>query len=355
MIGTLRSQSLIPSTSWAYTAGAYYQSPPSFGSLILGGYDTTRFVAKNESVSFSFGADISRDLLVSLTSITYDTLGSSPLLAQRIDIFIDSLVTEIWLPVSACEAFEDAFGLTWNDTVQLYLINDTTHNALLAQNPTFTFGLGQSGLDEQAISISLPYAAFDLNMTGPTFDTSTRYFPLKRSQNATQYTLGRTFLQEAYVIADYDRRNFSLHQAAFPATSVSQNIISITAPFQEGIKTKHLSRGVLVGIVIASVISICLMGLLTFVLVKRHRRSKVVASNHRLLPQKQEKTKDYVGTRLIEIDNTTGIFELDQRQASKPELGSRGYGGRHELDQKLTVHEIGCSAAYAVELEAPVK
>ena len=110
MLSSLYNQSLIPSRSWAYTAGAHYNNPPVFGSLTLGGFDTTRF--RPNDLSFSFGADFSRDLLVSLQSVTYDTAGSSPLLASSIDIFIDSLVTEIWLPVNACEAFARQFNLT---------------------------------------------------------------------------------------------------------------------------------------------------------------------------------------------------------------------------------------------------
>jgi hypothetical protein len=110
LLGTLRNQSLVPSASWAYTAGAYYKNPPVLGSLTLGGYDTTRF--KPNVLEFAFGADFSRGLLVSLQSITYDTAGSSSLLASSIDIFIDSLVSEMWLPVNVCEAFAQQFNLT---------------------------------------------------------------------------------------------------------------------------------------------------------------------------------------------------------------------------------------------------
>lgn len=72
MLSTLFNQSLIPSRSWAYTAGAYYKSPVVFGSLTLGGFDTTRFEPNN--LTFAFGADFSRDLLLSLQSISYSTL-----------------------------------------------------------------------------------------------------------------------------------------------------------------------------------------------------------------------------------------------------------------------------------------
>ncbi|THV65002.1 acid protease [Aureobasidium pullulans] len=101
LLSTLRNQSLIPSLSWAYTAGAQYKNPPVLGSLTLGGYDTTRFTPNN--VSFPFGADFSRDLLVKLRSISYDTFGSPPLLTSEIDIFLDSAVTQALFPQTNVE------------------------------------------------------------------------------------------------------------------------------------------------------------------------------------------------------------------------------------------------------------
>jgi len=360
MMGTLRNQSIIPSSSWAYTAGAFYKSPPSLASLTLGGYDTTQFATGNSSLSFSFGNDLSRDLLVSLTSITYNTLGSSPLLAQQIDIFIDSLVTELWLPVSVCKSFESAFNLVWNDTAQLYLVNNTTHTALLAQNPTFTSSLGQSGSDDQTtgtVSISLPYAAFDLNMTEPMFDTPTRYFPLKQAQNFTQYTLGRTLLQEAYVIADYDRKNFSVHQAAFPATSVPQNIVSIVAPIEEGTKVQPEGKRHWARIVIASVVGFCLLVLLIFLLVKRRqKRHKAAVAKLERLSETHDTPHDHASTMLIQADDDAAVHELDERQAFKSELEAHGkHTMTHELDQKSPVHEMGGPTVHAFELEAPNK
>jgi hypothetical protein len=232
----------------------------------MGGYDTTRF--KPNDLEFAFGADFSRDLLVSLQSITYDTAGSSPLLASCIDMFIDSLVPEIWLPVNVCEAFAQQFNLTWNEQGQLYFIQEKTHTALRAQNPTFAFTIGQAGGGGSTIDIVLPYSAFDLNLTTPIVGNTTRYFPLKQAQSSSQYTLGRAFLQEAYVIADYERHNFSVAQALFPPTSVSQNIVPIIAPSQapnsngtaspptqdpksNGVR---LSGGVVAGIVVAALI-----------------------------------------------------------------------------------------------------
>ena len=97
-----------------------------------------------------------------------------------------------------CEGFEDALGITWNDSVQAYLVNDSLHRDLVIQNASVTFSIGAltAGAD-RATNISLPYAAFDLIAQYPLVENTTRCFPLMRATNESQYTLGRTFLQEA--------------------------------------------------------------------------------------------------------------------------------------------------------------
>ena len=169
-----------------------------FGSLTFGGYDASRFIPNN--VSFSLAPDISRDIVVGLQSITAkDANGSTTsLLPSPILTFIDSTLPYIYLPPEACQLFENVFGLVWNDTLLQYLVNDTLHESLLAQNPAFTFKIGDTINGGPTVDIVLPYASFDLIAEYPLVYDTTRYFPIQPG-NDTQYTLGRTFLQEAYV------------------------------------------------------------------------------------------------------------------------------------------------------------
>ena len=139
MLKTLKNESLIPSLSWAYTAGAYSQDPPVFGSLTLGGYDTTRFAPT--SITCTFGADQSRDLLVGIQRITTDIAGF-PLLSAGIYVFIDSTVPHVWLPIEACTEFERAFNLTWDNHTELYLLTDDEHDNLISLNANITLRLG---------------------------------------------------------------------------------------------------------------------------------------------------------------------------------------------------------------------
>jgi Eukaryotic aspartyl protease len=166
----------------------------AFGSLVLGGYDSSKF--KPNNLTFDFGPDVDRDLLVQMKKITTDT-GIS-LLPEPISIFLDSTVPYIYLPEAACAIFESTFGLVWDNKTQLYLLSDAQHMALQAQSPNITFRLGNL-TSTTTVDITLPYSAFDLSVSYPIVANSTRYFPLKRASDPTQYTLGRTFFQEACV------------------------------------------------------------------------------------------------------------------------------------------------------------
>lgn len=111
-----------------------------------------------------------RDLTVEIKSILMTASNNSvDLLNNSISAYIDSTVP------------------------YFYLVNDTLHEYLQAQNATVVFSISNT---TQSVNISLPYAAFDLIAEYPLVSNTTRYFPLMRATNESQYTLGRAFLQE---------------------------------------------------------------------------------------------------------------------------------------------------------------
>ncbi|KAL8927601.1 MAG: hypothetical protein Q9172_001311 [Xanthocarpia lactea] len=194
-----------------------------FGSLTLGGFDAARFIPNN--VSFHLAQDISRDLVVGLRGImSSESNGSQQsLLPIPHRTFIDSTIPYIYLPSEACDSFERLLGLRWDDATQLYIVDEQLHQELLTRKPKFTFELGNSLTGGSTMEIVLPYSSFDLSFK-PTFDSDPiRYFPLKRAANDSLTTLGRSFLQEAYIITNYETGDFSVSQCRFDE-SVTQNI-----------------------------------------------------------------------------------------------------------------------------------
>ncbi|TKA74751.1 hypothetical protein B0A49_02254 [Cryomyces minteri] len=274
----LKNTNKIPSVSWSYTAGAPYRFSKVFGSLVLGGYDTSRFATNN--LSFPFYEDIQRDLLVTIQSISTTSASDGStvsLLSAPMTAFIDSTVPYMWLPLDACQKFENAFGLVWNVTKKLYLVNDTLHSTLLARNASVTFTLGTKSTGGPTVDIVLPYGAFDLIAQYPLVANDTRYFPLKRATNDTQYTLGRTFLQEAYLIADYERLNFTVAPCAWHENAV-QHIVAIpsvnstTSPSSNSSPGSSFPAGAIAGVVVGIVVLIALVALVLFCL--RRKRAK---------------------------------------------------------------------------------
>lgn len=254
-----------------------------YGSLVLGGYDQSKFVPTNVTVPFA--GDVSRDLVIGVQSITS---GSTSLTSTSGSFyaFIDSTVSYLYLPLTVCEAFESAFGLTWNSSVELYLVNTTLHTQLVSQNASVTFTLGASSSGGSTVDIVLPYAAFDLQVSYPILENTSYYFPLKRAANETQYTLGRTFLQEAYLIADYERRNFTVAPCAWTENAAS-DLRSIISPdtviTSSSSNNGHLSAGAIAGVVVGIVAVIAILGLALFFLrrTKNKRKAAELAANNK--------------------------------------------------------------------------
>lgn len=209
----MRAQQIIPGLSWSYTAGAKYRnfnlSRPytlfvnnfiglkdgQYGQLIFGGFDSSRFTPN--TATFTLDADIDRDIVVAIQSITYSGTTQDVLLSTPIFSFLESTDPNIWLPEPACQAFERAFGISIDNSTGLYLINSTQYAQLQALNPQVTFTLANSLSGGETVDIVLPFNAFGLPTAYPFTPNDTFYFPLKKAANESQYTLGRTFLQEA--------------------------------------------------------------------------------------------------------------------------------------------------------------
>ncbi|MCJ1445937.1 MAG: hypothetical protein MMC23_006442 [Stictis urceolatum] len=286
LVSTLKDNDYIPSLTWGYTAGSYahYQDSKSgLGSLTLGGFDASRF--EPHDTKFTFGPDISRDLLLGIQSITVagDAIPRTDLLPSPVLSFVDAGTPHIWLPKEACDKFARILSLSYNEGMDLYLMNTTQYKQLKARNLNINFTLGSDKTGGPTVALSFPFSAFDLelNTDYPGVDNSTRYFPLRRAANETQYTLGRAFLQHAYVIADYESNEFSVHQALFP-DSQQQNLQAIYpasngTPSTGGQETPHkLATSTIVGIVIAVVAILLLIGsgALTFYKGRRNRANQ---------------------------------------------------------------------------------
>jgi hypothetical protein len=343
----LKNQSHIPSLSYSYTAGAPYRLNKALGSLILGGYDTSRF--QETSSSYRFNSDQSRDLTVGLADIITNVTGSetSLLPSGSISIFIDSSVAEIYLPDDACRSFETAFHLTYDSTVGLYLVNNTLHEELLSKNPSVTFNINTAITGGPGFNVTLPYAAFDLTAEYPLVDSSSLYFPLQRAENDTQYTLGRTFLQEAYIIVDYERYNFSVHPNTWNASAVSDIItilpvtlsspsasptISLVSQSESSELSKGATAEIAAGVVVPSIIIVVVV----FVIIIQ--RKKKVKEQRQLQAEISEFVPPKSGAR--ELDGGLKVVSEVEGTEQGTEFGERSGPKVGELRQSSVYAEM---------------
>ncbi|ORX94933.1 aspartic peptidase domain-containing protein [Clohesyomyces aquaticus] len=280
----LKKSSQISTLSYGYTAGAHYRNGGTHASLTVGGYDVARFNSSN--VSFAFTPVTYRDIVVGISSIsiTGPKSGSHNVLSPPVFAYVDAATPHIWLPESACKYFESDLGLLYDDSSGLYLVSPTLHDTLLANNYSVTFELFQK--DTKSVEISLPYTAFDLQVsdTYPGVKNKSYYFPIRRAKNETQYTLGRTFLQEAYMVVDYEQQNFSISPCTWDGGD--KRIVAIVAPGSNNTNTTithntdakasmHLPTPAIIGITIGALVAVVLAFGMFFVVGKwRRKRSK---------------------------------------------------------------------------------
>lgn len=334
------------------------------GSLTLGGYDQARFTPSN--ISFSIGADSNQTLPVGVQSIVgINTLGGTlSLLPGGTGIIapIDSTVSHLWLPQTVCDVFEQAFGLTYDPITDLYLVNSTIHSQLLQLNPSVTFAIGNNATGGSTTDIVLPYAAFDLNASLPIYNISTPYFPLRRAANASQYALGRTLLQEAYITVDWERDEFTIGQAI--SQNSTKDIVPILPPSQSNGPTKStLGTGAIAGIAVGIAALLVAVGVLLFIFWRRKRKTKITADEAQNADRASERFSDYPEDRkpaelasasVLELPGqsvnyelmSTSVMEL-QGHSVEQELGGRekkpieiGMSRKEKSDPAEEVHEL---------------
>lgn len=176
----------------------------------------------------------------------------------------------------------------------------------------------------------------------------------------------------SYIIADYERRNFSVSQATSFDSLPPQQIIAITSlnsPKEITPSSSGLPKTTLVGIIVAIVLFLLILVISIFVLVRKRRKSRIAAA--------EEAEKERENERRVEEErqaqlakHTSGVSELNSNtdsDATRLKYASMtselvGSEQRHELRVVETPVELPAGADYyfkapdgksASELEIP--
>jgi hypothetical protein len=349
--------------SLSYTAGCFARGWPA--SLVLGGYDSTRFdptttleinLRNNTSLTDTnqFTVNVTAITIMFDRTISSDNNDDNPQdvpvnVEAGMTVNIDPVTPQIWLPQSACDAFERAFRLQWDDNASLYFVNQSTHDWLLQTNQSVMFSLSSSRSNSVVQNYTLPYrTVFDLNITYPYVDSWSYYFPLKRGSRPNQYVLGRAFLQETHISVDYDGGYFNLSQAT--PGSDQKNFVAITPKPDVPNRSSRLAPGVYVGIGAGASIFVIAVGLLALSWTKKWWPFKKATS--------QKASKTYEGKaelhhdeilraeamdrQLVELTAEKERGELETTEKERAELETTGRE-RAELETTEPTHEVACS------------
>ncbi|KAK2855690.1 hypothetical protein FQN49_004936 [Arthroderma sp. PD_2] len=371
----VQNESVVPSHSYGYTAGAFYQMKGVPTSLTFGGFDRSRFIPNN--VSFFLSPENlpavtikSVKLAIGQTPSNSDGLGDDITvdLANDGTFIIDSSTPFLWFPEQICDSLAGKLGLVYNDTLDLYTYepNGTIYDTIAKSNVSFTFTISDLPDSPKSVDITLPFSAFDHKLTYPypgiernlTSD-GLRYFPLRRTNDPKKLTIGRVFLQEAYLIVDYERRNFSISQATFnPDSGISTDLVAITPPPNSAFPgstgettTRSLSTGAIVGLTIGVCVGVILISLCILYFFRRQRPKEPIINEKEEQPSKftfpwkfwrrpspssfpAELVAD--GRHPVEADDTAARYELPACtpvELPASEVSSRGY-----RDMQKTAH-----------------
>ncbi|KAK3318656.1 aspartic peptidase domain-containing protein [Apodospora peruviana] len=367
---------VIPSHSYGYTAGAYYRntgkSNGTFASLTLGGYDTLRLVPHDTQFYLDPVSRLPKLLLRGVTA-KVPSLDKAPSnwtstsqalvnMGDSITALIDSSTPYLWLPTEVCDRFATALNLTWKEDLGVYTFSSYAQYIRFQTDESLSFTFSVSSYEKVddfgqpldlpgVVNITLPAAAFAQVLRYPFKNViqwgeqNIPYFPLKRSSkevNDNQYIIGRAFMQEAYIITNYDSGIFSLHQALFPEDSANNYTLQTIqrppdSPYpdfkQDTSGGGGLSAGKTAGIVLSAFASGSVIGFVLWCLCRRRKRSKKDTR------EPTEKNKE-------ESNSDEG------EQPRSPVKRMFSIIVRRKKSKKPLVHEVHGSSAQPVEVGA---
>lgn len=195
-------------------------------------------------------------------------------MSSAFNVLFDSATPFMWLPDRVCDEFANALNLTYDDSLELYKVsneqyrefrNDESHSFVFSFSSADNHDDFGDPLDEQGVvNITVPIralvSAVEYPFKGEVIEYGSPalpYFSLRRSGSNSTFILGRSFLQESYLLVKYDSASFSVHQARFPSRSEEQtSIVAITqsedSPYSlmSSVDDGGLSKGEIAGIVV---------------------------------------------------------------------------------------------------------
>lgn len=214
-------------------------------SLWLGGYDRSRVLGPVSSQAYSTQDG---SLVIDLLDIEIGVdNGASPFnfserrnilnqgnssIGESITVSMNSLAPYLHLPKSVCDAIASYLPVSYQSKYGLYLwnTNDPHFKPIITSPSYLSFIFRATNLQQPNITIKVPFQLLNLTLQAPITNKPTQYFPCRPPSGGGEYTLGRAFLQAAFlgVIWDPQAGLWFLAQAPGPNTAQTSQQVPLT-------------------------------------------------------------------------------------------------------------------------------
>lgn len=250
--GYLHAVNLISSNSFGLHIGSV--RPKIKGSLYFGGYDQMRICGNVSTQNGPFAGiepeEDGKKGLIDLLDIAIAVIdGPSPFgtnvssITNLLASGNSSIGAALSLPLlpeapylnlskSTCDAIAARLPVIYNPDLGPYTWNvaDPSYLPLVSSPSVLSFIFRKDQSNTQNLTINIPFTLLNLTLEAPLVTSSTPYFPCN-AQSAGRYSLGRAFLQAAFVGANWNANGnqavWWLAQAPGPNIGSQSSVMSI--------------------------------------------------------------------------------------------------------------------------------
>ena len=256
--GSLAGENIIPGSSFGLHVGTTATQPLVKLSLWLGGYDASRIVGpvSSQDIQDDAGSELVIDLLDIGIGVDHGgspfpfssqqgllSEGNSSITSNGISVSMNPSAPYMNLPNDTCFAIAKRLPVKYNAGKALYLWDVTDPQfAKIVSSPTYlNFIFRSNSTSSGNLTIHVPFSLLNLTLEEPLVSTPTPYFPCQPPQtpdnSLTYYSLGRAFLQAAFIGVTWFGSNqgvgtWYLAQAPGPSTNTNpqQKPLTIDVP-----------------------------------------------------------------------------------------------------------------------------
>ncbi|KAH7183167.1 aspartic peptidase domain-containing protein [Fusarium flagelliforme] len=213
--------------------------PDLSGSLWWGGYDENRIVG---DVSSMTGGprdgitlqDVGIEVMGKNSPFEFHSKpgllsGGSSSVRSGVKVYVDGCSPYLTLPKSTCDNIAANLPVNFNEELGLYLWDTKSkkYKEIVSSTSTLAFSfISKSNTDP--FTIRVPFMHLNLTLSEPLVPDPIPYFPC-HVNNMNQYVLGRAFLQDAFIGANWhpDVDTWWLAQAPGPNIPLTPRVITI--------------------------------------------------------------------------------------------------------------------------------